>query len=104
MEDKSLVEMVLKAISNKKRLEILECIQEEKFLIKGELIDRFNLQRAGLDFHLSALEEAGLIGLLEKPVPTCVVSSGSPPRKNTRHSAPLRVTLPESTVTAGILV
>ena len=59
------LETILKAISNKKRLEIFNFITNEKFLIKTELITRFSLQRAGLDFHLSALEEAGLIGLFE---------------------------------------
>lgn len=65
MDDSPPVETILKAISNKKRLEILNYIHEEKFLIKNELITHFNLQRAGLDFHLTALEEAGLIGLAE---------------------------------------
>lgn len=59
------VETILKAISNKKRLEILNFIQEEQFLIKNDLITHFGLQRAGLDFHLASLEEARLIGLLE---------------------------------------
>ena len=58
-------EAIFKAISNTKRLEIFTYIQNEKFLIKTELITHFNLQRAGLDFHLASLEEAGLIGLLE---------------------------------------
>ncbi|UCG04553.1 MAG: helix-turn-helix domain-containing protein [Candidatus Heimdallarchaeota archaeon] len=59
------LETILKAISNKKRLEIFDYITKEEFLIKTELITHFGLQRAGLDFHLTALEEAGLIGLLE---------------------------------------
>jgi DNA-binding transcriptional ArsR family regulator len=59
------LEKILKAVSSKKRLEIFNYILNEKFLIKTELITYFNLQRAGLDFHLTALEEAGLIGLLE---------------------------------------
>ena len=65
MKSDSSLEKVLKAVSSKKRLEIFDYIVNEKFLIKTELITRFNLQRAGLDFHLTALEEAGLIGLLE---------------------------------------
>ena len=65
MESDPSIEAILKAISNKKRLEIFDYIQNEKFLIKNELITHFNLQRAGLDFHLASLEEAGLIGLLE---------------------------------------
>ncbi|MFX1517191.1 MAG: hypothetical protein ACFFC6_12885 [Promethearchaeota archaeon] len=65
MESDTSLETILKAISNKKRLEIFNYIIDEKFLIKTELITRFGLQRAGLDFHLTALEEAGLIGLFE---------------------------------------
>ena len=65
MESDNSLETILKAISNKKRLEIFDYIVKEKFLIKTELITHFDLQRAGLDFHLTALEEAGLIGLLE---------------------------------------
>ena len=65
MESVTPLETILKAISNKKRLEILNYITEEEFLIKSELITHFALQRAGLDFHLTALEEARLIGLLE---------------------------------------
>ncbi|MFX0125068.1 MAG: hypothetical protein ACFFAE_15660 [Candidatus Hodarchaeota archaeon] len=65
MESDTSLETLLRAISNKKRLEIFDYITNEKFLIKTELITHFNLQRAGLDFHLTALEEAGLIGLLE---------------------------------------
>jgi len=56
-------DLVIKAISNKKRLEILSYIHKERLLIKNDLLQHFELQRAGLDFHLSALEEAGLIGL-----------------------------------------
>lgn len=65
MKSDTSLEMILKAISNKKRSEIFDYIVNEKFLIKTELITHFSLQRAGLDFHLTALEEAGLIGLLE---------------------------------------
>jgi DNA-binding transcriptional ArsR family regulator len=65
MKSDTSLETILKAISNKKRLEIFNYITNEKFLIKTELITHFKLQRAGLDFHLTALEEAGLIGLLE---------------------------------------
>ncbi|MFX0015379.1 MAG: hypothetical protein ACFFB2_09765 [Promethearchaeota archaeon] len=65
MENDPSIDTILKAISNKKRLEIFDHILEEKFLIKNELLNRFDLQRAGLDFHLTALEEAGLIGLLD---------------------------------------
>ncbi len=68
METDPSIETILKAISNKKRLEIFNYIQDEKFLIKNELITHFGLQRAGLDFHLYALEEAGLIGLLETKI------------------------------------
>ncbi|MHA2226746.1 MAG: ArsR family transcriptional regulator [Candidatus Hodarchaeales archaeon] len=57
--------VIIKAISNEKRLEILNFIHKEKFLIKNDLISHFELQRAGLDFHLSSLEEAGLIGVME---------------------------------------
>ncbi len=56
---------LLKAISNNIRRDIFDYILKEKFVIKSEIITQFNLQRAGLDFHLTALEEAGLIGLLE---------------------------------------
>ncbi|MFW9991176.1 MAG: hypothetical protein ACFFD4_03875 [Candidatus Odinarchaeota archaeon] len=62
------VESILAALSNKKRLEMLNYIYKEKFLIKNELITHFNLQRAGLDFHLSALEDAGLIGSSEMKI------------------------------------
>ena len=65
MESDTSLETILKAISNKKRLEIFRYIVDEEFLIKTQLITHFSLQRAGLDFHLTALEEAGLIGLLE---------------------------------------
>ena len=65
MKSDTSLETILKAISNKKRLEIFNYIVNEKFLIKTDLITHFNLQRAGLDFHLTALKEAGLIGLLE---------------------------------------
>ena len=68
MKSDTTLETILKAISNKKRLEIFNYILHEKFLIKTELITYFDLQRAGLDFHLSALEEAGLIGLLEMKI------------------------------------
>ncbi len=65
MKSEASIETILKAISNKIRLEILDYIIEEKFLIKNNLITHFKLQRAGLDFHLATLEEAGFIGLLE---------------------------------------
>ena len=65
MKSEVSLEAILKAVSNKIRLEIFDYIIEEKFLIKSDLITRFGLQRAGLDFHLTALEDAGLIGLLE---------------------------------------
>jgi DNA-binding transcriptional ArsR family regulator len=65
MKSDTSLEKILKAVSSKKRLELFNYIVNEKFLIKTELITHFNLQRAGLDFHLTALEEAGLIGLLE---------------------------------------
>ena len=65
MKSNTSLEKILKAVSSTKRLEIFDYIVNEKFLIKTELITHFNLQRAGLDFHLTALEEAGLIGLLE---------------------------------------
>ncbi|MFW9906008.1 MAG: hypothetical protein ACFFFH_16920 [Candidatus Thorarchaeota archaeon] len=68
MKSDTSLETILKAISNKKRLELFNYILEEKFLIKTELITHFGLQRAGLDFHLSALQEAGLIGLLEMKI------------------------------------
>jgi len=65
MKSEPSLETILKAISNKIRLEIFDYILEEKFLIKSDLITHFELQRAGLDFHLMALEDAGLVGLLE---------------------------------------
>lgn len=65
MKSDSSLETILKAISNKKRLKIFNYIVNEKFLIKTDLITHFDLQRAGLDFHLTALEEAGLIGFLK---------------------------------------
>jgi DNA-binding transcriptional ArsR family regulator len=68
MKSDTSLETILKAISNKKRLDIFNYILNEKFLIKTELITHFELQRAGLDFHLSALEEAGLIGLFEMKI------------------------------------
>ncbi|MFW9991600.1 MAG: hypothetical protein ACFFD4_06040 [Candidatus Odinarchaeota archaeon] len=65
MNPKPSVEAILTALSNKKRLELLNFIYEEKFLIKNDLITRFILQRAGLDFHLSTLVDSGLIGQSE---------------------------------------
>ncbi|MFX0085309.1 MAG: hypothetical protein ACFFAU_06520 [Candidatus Hodarchaeota archaeon] len=58
-------EIIIKAISNSKRLEILTYIQQQKFIIKSDILYRFELKRASLDFHLTTLDEAGLIGLKE---------------------------------------
>lgn len=55
---------LIRAISNNKRLELLNYIYKNPFSIKSDLITEFNFQRAGLDFHLSSLEEAGLIGTM----------------------------------------
>jgi DNA-binding transcriptional ArsR family regulator len=56
---------IIKAISNRKRLEILEYIKQETFVIKSDILKHFDLKRASLDFHLAVLEEAGLIGIKE---------------------------------------
>jgi len=56
---------LIRALANTKRLEILTYINKNIFLTKSELLSEFNLQRAGLDFHLSALEDAGLIGSID---------------------------------------
>ncbi|MHA2246776.1 MAG: hypothetical protein ACXADY_17665 [Candidatus Hodarchaeales archaeon] len=63
MESSTYLELLVKAISNKKRQDILKYIQQEEFLIKKSILGHFNLQQADLDFHLVSLEEAGLIGL-----------------------------------------
>ena len=58
-------EVIIKAISNKKRQEIYNFIVESKFIIKSGILNKFDLKRASLDFHLAALEEAELIGIKE---------------------------------------
>jgi len=58
-------ETLLKAISNTTRLEILTFIQQQKFVIKSDILNHFELKRASLDFHLTSLDEAGLIGVKE---------------------------------------
>lgn len=54
---------LFKAIANQKRFEIYNYIIENDLLIKPDILEHFKLQRAGLDFHLSSLAEAGLIEL-----------------------------------------
>ncbi|MHA1967096.1 MAG: hypothetical protein ACW964_04755 [Candidatus Hodarchaeales archaeon] len=58
-------EAIIKAISNSKRLEIYNFIVQTKFVIKSEILNKFDLKRASLDFHLDSLEEAELIAIKE---------------------------------------
>ncbi|MFX0091852.1 MAG: hypothetical protein ACFFBD_08835 [Candidatus Hodarchaeota archaeon] len=58
-------EILLKALSNQKRLEIFRFIREQKIVIKNEVLTHFQMHRAGLDHHLDLLADAGLIELHE---------------------------------------
>jgi hypothetical protein len=61
----SLNPLIIKAISNQKRVDMLNFIQEHHFLNKSDLLKVFNEKRAGLDFHLDILKHAGLIASKE---------------------------------------
>ena len=54
MTSENTEESILKAISNPKRLEIMNyLIRVNNFANKSDLLNEFQLKRAGLDFHLS---------------------------------------------------
>lgn len=53
--------MLFESLDNERRLELFEYIEQERFVSKNKLAEKFELKRASLNHHLESMIKAGLI-------------------------------------------